>query len=88
MEYHPSTIPDFLREARPNTEQMRLVAQALAGPALKGGELSKLSSESEIAALARLTANWRTVIEDSSFVLKEDRQTGLQIIPLTEEGRS
>ena len=39
MERHPSGIPEFLREARPNTEQMRLVAQALAGPALKGGEL-------------------------------------------------
>jgi putative DNA methylase len=87
MEYHPSAIPDFLREARPNTEQMRLVAQALAGPALKGGELGKLSSENEIAALARLTANWRTVIEDSGFVLKEDRQSAQQILPLTEDGR-
>ena len=28
MEQHPSSIPEFLRDARPNTEQMRLVAQS------------------------------------------------------------
>ena len=33
-------VPDFLNEAKPNVEQLRLVAQALAGPALKGGELA------------------------------------------------
>jgi len=31
-------VPDFLNEAKPNVEQLRLVAQALAGPA--GGELA------------------------------------------------
>ena len=87
MEYHPSAIPDFLRDARPSSEQMRLVAQALAGPALKGGEFAKMSSENELAALAKLTANWRTVIEDSGFVLKQDRRTGQQVIPFTEDGR-
>ena len=89
MEYQPSAIPDFLRDARPSTEQMRLVAQALAGPALRGGEFAKLklSSENELAALAKLTANWRTVIEDSGFVLKEDRQSAQQVLPLTEDAR-
>ena len=52
MERHPSGIPEFLRDARPNTEEMRLVAQALAGPAL--------------AALTKLTANWRSVVEDAA----------------------
>jgi putative DNA methylase len=87
MEYHPSAIPDFLRDARPSTEQMRLVAQALAGPALKGGEFAKFSSENELAALAKLTANWRTVIEDSGFVRKEVRQSPQQVLPLTEDAR-
>jgi len=64
MERHPSGIPDFLRDARPNTEQMRLVAQALAGPALKGGELGEVATGSELAALTKLTANWRSVVED------------------------
>ena len=66
MERHPSGIPEFLREARPNTEQMRLVAQALAGPALKGGELGEVATGSELAALTKLTANWRSVVEDAA----------------------
>jgi putative DNA methylase len=64
MERHPSGIPDFLREARPNTEQLRLIAQALAGPALKGGELCEVASGSELAALTKLTANWRNVVDE------------------------
>jgi putative DNA methylase len=66
MERHPSGISEFLREARPNTEQMRLVAQALAGPALKGGELGEVATGSELAALTKLTANWRSVVEDAA----------------------
>jgi len=66
MERHPSGIGEFLREARPNTEQLRLLAQALAGPALKGGELSEVASGSELAALSKLTANWRSVVEDAA----------------------
>lgn len=64
MERHPSGIPDFLRDTRPNTEQMRLVAQALAGPVLKGGELGEVATGTELAALTKLTANWRSVVED------------------------
>jgi putative DNA methylase len=65
MERHPSGISEFLRETRPNIEQIRLVAQALVGPALKGGELGEVASGTELAALTRLTANWRSVVEDS-----------------------
>jgi putative DNA methylase len=64
MERHPSGLAEFLREARPNTEQLRLVAQALAGPALKGGELGEVATGTELAALTKLTANWRSVVED------------------------
>lgn len=66
MERHPSGIPEFLREAGPNTEQMRLAAQALAGPALKGGELGEVATGGELAALTKLTANWRSVVEDAA----------------------
>lgn len=66
MERHPSGIGEFLQEARPNTEQLRLLAQALAGPALKGGELSEVASGTELAALTKLTANWRSVVEDTA----------------------
>jgi putative DNA methylase len=70
MERHPSTIPEFLREAKPNTEQMRLVAQALAGPALKGGELGEVATGSELAALTKLSANWRNVVENAADVVQ------------------
>ena len=66
MERRPSGVAQFLRERRPNTEQLRLVAQALAGPALKGGELGEVASGSELATLTKLTANWQSVIEDTA----------------------
>ena len=50
---------------------MRLVAQALAGPALKGGEMADVSPTGEMAALAKLTANWRSVIEDNAITAEE-----------------
>jgi len=69
MENRPGALAEFLRGAQPNREQMRLVAQALAGPALKGGELADVSPSDEMAALAKLTANWRSVIEDQMLPL-------------------
>jgi putative DNA methylase len=71
MENEPRTLAEFLREADPNREQMRLVAQALAGPALKGSELAGVSPSAEQSALAKLTANWRSVIEDNVFAPSE-----------------
>ena len=66
MEHHPSEVPNFLRHANPNTEQLRLLAQALAGPALKGGELGEVATGTELGALTKLTANWRSVVEDAA----------------------
>jgi putative DNA methylase len=65
MENRPAKLAEFLRESGVNREQMRLVAQALGGPALKGGELTDFSPSSELAALGKLTANWRSVVEDA-----------------------
>lgn len=89
MERHPSGIPDFLRHARPNTEQMRLVAQALAGPALKGGELGEVATGTELAALTKLTANWRSVVEDVDLtrVELEARRSGQSRIQFGKGGR-
>jgi putative DNA methylase len=67
MENQPRELATFLREVEPNREQLRLVAQALAGPALKGGEMAGVSPTGEMAALAKLTANWRSVVEDNTF---------------------
>ncbi len=80
MENRPGELPTFLKEAQPNLEQMRLVAQALAGPALKGGELANISPSAEQLALAKLTANWKSVVEDAALSAqeKDDQRTGQQ----------
>jgi putative DNA methylase len=69
MDRRPSAIPQFLGKADPNIEQLRLLAQALAGPALKGGELDGVASGSELAALSKLIANWRSVVETTEAPL-------------------
>jgi putative DNA methylase len=71
MEHRPRELPSFLRDTEPNREQLRLVAQALGGPALKGGELADVSPTGEMAALAKLTSNWRSVIEDNATTVEE-----------------
>jgi putative DNA methylase len=78
LEREPRSLAKFLAEAQPNRDQMRLLAQALAGPALKGGELPDVSPNSEQSALAKLTANWRSVIEDNVYTPSEqaDRKRG------------
>lgn len=65
MENHPLGIPEFLRITRPSREQLRLLAQALAGPALRGGDLGDISPTGELSVLAKLIANWRSVVEDA-----------------------
>jgi len=74
LEHKPLKVPEFLNEAKPNVEQLRLVAQALGGPALSGGELSDVSSTAEQSALGKLLANWSTVMVGKVAV--EDRRTG------------
>jgi len=71
LENRPGDLPGFLQEAQPNKEQMRLVAQALAGPALKGGELGDISPHAELSALSKLTANWKSVIEGTAVTVRE-----------------
>lgn len=82
MEKRPGELPKFLQQAKPNREQLRLVAQALVGPALKGGETEDVSPTAELSALAKLTANWQSVIEDATLttVEKEERKGQKQLI--------
>jgi len=74
MERHPASIVDFLKDCRVNVEQLRLVAQALTGPTLKGGELGEVAAGSELSALAKLTANWRSVVEEEAPLFKGSAQ--------------
>jgi putative DNA methylase len=74
LEHKPPRIPQFLADTGVRTEQLRLVAQALAGPALKGGELADVSPSAEQAALGKLLSNWNAVVEGKAAT--SDRQKG------------
>ena len=78
MENKPLKLSEFFKKTEVNRDQMRLVAQALAGPALKGGEMADISPTAEMAALAKLTSNWRSVVEDNAVPQAEqtDRKHG------------
>jgi len=85
VENEPRKLNDFLDEARPDRERLRLVAQALAGTELEGGSVRVLESEGtggytatrEQAALKKLLANWKALIENP-----------LSRMPLFDVGRS
>ncbi len=67
LENQPRNLNRFLDEARPNRERLRLVAQALAGTALagkkdNGPEHTVATTAAEQAALKKLVANWRALI--------------------------
>ncbi len=70
MEKRPAKLGAFLGNAQPNREQLRLVAQALAGPALKG-DTDDATPTAELSALGKLTANWQSLVEDASLSISE-----------------
>jgi len=68
VENQPRILNRFLDEARPDRERLRLVAQALAGTALagkkdEGAEHTVATTAAEQAALKKLVANWRALID-------------------------
>lgn len=68
VENEPRNLNSFLDEARPDRERLRLVAQALAGTALTGRkddgpEHTVATTPAEAAALNKLVANWRALID-------------------------
>jgi putative DNA methylase len=68
LEHQPRGLNAFLDEAQPDRDRLRLVAQALAGAALSGrkeedGEPLVTTTASEQAALKKLLANWRALID-------------------------
>lgn len=69
MENRPALLGEFLDQALVGrAEQLRLVAQTLAGPALAGEEPRLTASRgAEAAALRKLTGNWRSLVEENLF---------------------
>jgi putative DNA methylase len=79
VENEPRKLNDFLDEARPDRERLRLVAQALAGTALAGRkddgpEHTVATTPAEAAALNKLVANWRALIDQR--LADHDLKTG------------
>jgi putative DNA methylase len=79
LDHRPPSIPEFLTDAQPNLEQLRLVAQALVGPALTGGEMANISVGAEQATLGKLLANWNAVMEGKAAADRQQGQTRLKI---------
>ncbi len=67
LEERPAAAGEYLKNANPNTEQLRLVAQALAKPVLSGASAQNGSPTAELGALARLNANWRAIVEGAAY---------------------
>jgi len=70
MENQPRKLSEFLEEARPDRERLRLVAQVVGGVGLAGpnGEKSEhtvATTPAEKVALGKLLQNWRHLIEQS-----------------------
>ena len=67
LEERPIDVEEYLGTVRPNTEQLRLVAQALAAPVLEGSRAQDAPPTPELSALTRLNANWRAIVEGAAY---------------------
>ena len=71
VDHRSSKVAEFLMAARPDKEKLKLVAQALAGRALSGGDVSEGNGGArsvEQKAIDRLLAAWRRVVEEAKFM--------------------
>lgn len=73
IDNRPTEIQGFLKAARPNVEQLRLITQALCTPVLGRPEAQDAIPTSELSALSKLTANWRSIVEGTAFSQDIDR---------------
>ena len=67
LEERPVAVGEYLETVRPNIEQLRLVAQALAAPVLEGPGAQDAPTTPELGVLARLNANWRAIVEGTAY---------------------
>lgn len=78
LDNQPAELQGFLRRAQPNQEALRLVTQALCAPVLARSESQGKSTE-ELAALSKLNANWRPVVEGAAFAQAMDDEAKGQV---------
>ena len=64
IDNRPAELSIYLKQARPNQEQLRLVVQALSGPVLTARRTIENGLSEEMSALHKLNANWRSIVDD------------------------
>ena len=75
IDNRPNELEMFLKTSRPNTERLHLITQALCTPVFGDHEAGRTTPETkELAALTKLTANWRNLIEVTAFVQETDSE--------------
>ena len=62
MDNQPGKLAEYLDESRPNMDLLKMVAQVLGSPALKGTD--KESSVQEKVALEKLLSHWSALVEN------------------------
>lgn len=72
MERQPRRLHEYLDDAMPNRQQLRLLANTLAGPGLSGkseGDRDRLlaTTPAEQSALGKLLGNWRALVPEGLF---------------------
>ncbi len=80
LDHRPIQVREFLKSARPSQEQLRLVTQALCAPVLSRPEAQDATTTTELRALSKLNANWRSVVEGAAY----DRESEGPIFGQTE----
>ena len=75
LDNQPAELPEFLKTARSSQEQLRLVTQALCAPVLGRSAILDTASTAELRALAKLNANWHSVLDGQAFTPTSDRLT-------------
>ena len=71
LDNRPADLQEFLAASQANQQALRLVTQALCAPVLARSESQEKPTE-ELAALSKLNANWRSVVEGGAFAQATD----------------
>ena len=88
LDHRPAQVREFLEAARPSSEQLRLITQALCAPVLGRPEAQDATPTAELRALARLNANWRGIVEGAAYDREvEERVTGQAELSLEGDDR-
>lgn len=67
LENQAYKIPEYLSQAMPNYDLLKLTAQALAGTTLAGSQELITTTSDEKSVLSKLMANWKSVISEETI---------------------